>query len=149
MIQKDAIIQHCISITNKRIAETKQAMAMATDSIVNDTKSSMGDKYETSREMAQQELNRLQVQLQRAEADLSILKNIVFQKGVERVAVGSLVDTSQYHYFIASSIGPINLFDQNIMVISKESPIGKLLIGKMLGDEITFNGNNFKITAIS
>jgi|SRR5690606_1593632 len=148
MIEKDQIIQQCISITNKRIAETQQAMDMANESILNDTKSSMGDKYETSREMAQQELNRLQIQLDRAEADLSILKNIVFLKGF-RVGVGSLVQTDQYHYFIASSIGPIKMQDQNIMVISKESPIGKLLIGKTIGDEITFNENNFKITSIS
>lgn len=146
-IEKEDIIQYCITLTNKRIEETQQAMSMANESIVNDTKSSMGDKYETSREMAQQQLNRLQTQMVNAENDLAVLKNLPIQKS-DRIGLGSVVITDQYCYLIATSIGPINLDNQKIMIISKESPIGKLLLGKTKGDEITFNGNNFQISTI-
>ena len=44
-----------IQTFEKLIAETRASN--------NDTKSSMGDKYETGREMLQQEINNLQVQL--------------------------------------------------------------------------------------
>jgi len=146
-VQKEVIIQHCIALTNKRIEETRQAMSMANESIVNDTKSSMGDKYETSREMAQQQLNRLQTQMVNAENDLAVLKSLPTQRG-NRVGLGSVVVTNQFCYLIATSIGPINLDNQKIMIISKESPIGQLLLGKTKEDEITFNGNTFKISSI-
>ena len=42
----------------------------------NDTKSSMGDKYETSREMLQQEINKLELQLNEQLNTQQILKNI-------------------------------------------------------------------------
>ena len=42
----------------------------------NETKSSMGDKYETSREMVQQEINNLQVQLNENLKSLNSLKLI-------------------------------------------------------------------------
>ena len=43
--------------------ETLEKMIAETRASNNETKSSMGDKYETSREMVQQEINNLQIHL--------------------------------------------------------------------------------------
>jgi hypothetical protein len=43
--------------------ETLEKMIAETRASNNETKSSMGDKYETSREMVQQEINNLQIQM--------------------------------------------------------------------------------------
>lgn len=144
---KTEIINYCRTKCEKRIIEIQSAMESAQDAILNDTKSSMGDKYETSREMAQQEISRLQTQLQQAEIDLDKINNLNIESS-EHVKVGSIVITDQFDYFIAISIGAVKIGEKSIMVISKESPIGNLLFAKKVGDEVQFNGKTLIIEGI-
>src|SRR5699024_8167895 len=58
-----------------------------------DTKSSMGDKYETSREMLQQEIMQLQRQLDSVLMQKSVL-NKVKEPIQEKITFGSIVKTS-------------------------------------------------------
>lgn len=143
-IDKSRWIQEITLRTEARLNEILAAMELANDSLVNDTKSSMGDKYETSREMAQQELTRLQQQLKQVENDLATLKLIPTESN-KIVALGSLVVTNQFNYLISISIGQVKFEEEVLMVISKESPIGKLLLGKSKGDKIAFNGKEINI----
>ncbi len=145
MIEKEVWIREAIQKTQSRISDISAAMDTANDSLVNDTKSSMGDKYETSREMAQQELSRLQQQWKQAQQDLDTLHNLPIEP-LKLVGLGSLVVTNQFHYLLSISIGPMKIDQETVMVISKESPIGKLLLGKKVGDSLTFNGKEIKIT---
>ena len=48
----------CCEYVAQRIAEATQAIADTQEAVNNETKSTAGDKYETSREMMQQEINR-------------------------------------------------------------------------------------------
>lgn len=61
-------IKDKIKSLEKLIAETRASN--------NETKSSMGDKYETGREMLQQEINNLQVQLNEVIKQQSILQKL-------------------------------------------------------------------------
>lgn len=144
MIDKEVWIKEAIQKTVSRINDISAAMDTANDSLVNDTKSSMGDKYETSREMAQQELSRLQQQWKQAQQDLDTLQHLPLEP-LKLVGLGSLVVTNQFNYLLSISIGPMKIDQETVMVISKESPIGKLLIGKKIGDTLTFNGKEIKI----
>lgn len=104
----------------------------------NETKSSMGDKYETTREMVQQEINNLQVQLNenvRAKNSLKLINTNLHQT----IGLGSLVQTDKGFFYIAVSLGEIISNEQKIFVISTESPLGKALYGKKKGDEISLN----------
>ena len=106
----------------------------------NDTKSSMGDKYETTREMVQQEINNLQVQLNenlRARNSLKTINTNLHQK----VGLGSLVETERGLFFIAVSLGEIILDERKIFVISTESPLGKIVMGKKKGDQFSLNNS--------
>lgn len=144
MIDKKEIVELCLEKTQTRVNEIQVAIDAANDAIINDTKSSMGDKYETSREMAQQELSRLQSQLNQANRDLDILINLPESTNA-LVGMGSLVMTDQFNYLIATSIGPLKVGDETVMVVSKQSPIGEALFGKKNNDEVNFNGKAFKI----
>ncbi|WKK59753.1 hypothetical protein [Sphingobacterium sp. BN32] len=144
MIDKKEIVELCLEKTQKRVNEIQVAIDAANDAIVNDTKSSMGDKYETSREMAQQELSRLQSQLNQANRDLDILINLP-DSTIAIVGMGSLVITNQFNYLLATSIGPLKVGSETVMVVSKQSPIGEALFGKKVLDEVQFNGKTFQI----
>ncbi|AZI67527.1 hypothetical protein EIB71_07560 [Kaistella daneshvariae] len=106
----------------------------------NETKSSMGDKYETSREMVQQEINNLQIQLNenlKARNSLQIINVNPHQN----VGLGSLVETDKGLFYIAVSLGEISFQKQKIFLISPESPLAKALSGNKTGDTISLNGN--------
>ena len=141
-MDKKNIIDASYSILNLKIDQIKQAIEDSNSSLREDTKSSAGDKYETSREMIQQDLNRYENQLQILKVDLELLDRIAIQKEKFQVAaVGSIIKTDKAVYFIATSIGQIQVDNQLIFSISSASPIGKLLIGKKAGDILEFNGN--------
>jgi transcription elongation GreA/GreB family factor len=69
-------------------------------------------------------------------------------KASETVTHGALVKTSQGNFFIAISLGLVSLDQQKYFVVSPDSTIGKLLMGKKVGEVISWNGNEHKILAI-
>ena len=112
-----------------------------------ETKSSMGDKYETSREMMQQEITRIQNQLNEVLIQQEQFKKIVIKKH-DTIALGSYVETSMGNFCIAISLGEIDYNSKNLFVLSPITPLAKLLIGKKVGDEVSLNGKMIKITCM-
>ncbi len=139
MITKNEILEACNVHVQKRMDQIKMAIDDANHSIREDTKSSAGDKYETSREMIQQDLSRYQQQLQLILQDQQLLQRIAEQNSVPQLATqGSIVYTESGIYFIAISIGEVRCSDKKVFVVSLQSPIGQVLKGKAVGDSFSF-----------
>ncbi|AZB27312.1 hypothetical protein EG339_23340 [Chryseobacterium bernardetii] len=113
----------------------------------NDTKSSMGDKYETGREMLQQEINNLQRQLNEVLNQQGALQKITSEPS-EKVQNGALVKTNKGLFYVSASIGEIIFENQKIMTVSAESPLVKAMFGKKMGDSFTINNINQDIEYI-
>jgi transcription elongation GreA/GreB family factor len=64
------------------------------------------------------------------------------------VGLGNLVKTTKANYFLAISAGEFKIEGLSVYCISSETPIGKLLFGKTVGEVVTFNDNEIKITEI-
>ena len=126
----------------------KTAVANLRDGIANDSKSSMGDKYETSREMMQQEINHLEQQISINQQQLFQLKSFNISSKSQQIVLGSLVQTNIGWFFISVSFGEIRILEQAVIVISPVSPLGKLLIGKKVNEEFFMNNQNLNIFAI-
>lgn len=104
----------------------------------NDTKSSMGDKYETGREMLQQEINNLQIQLNEVLKQQVFLKTIVVKKS-EKAEKGALVKTEKGLFFISVSLGEIKVDGQKIICVSTESPLALAMNARTEGESFTIN----------
>ena len=146
-IDKTAIIESCLLKTANRIQEIQAAIDGANDAIVNDTKSSMGDKYETSREMAQQELSRLQQQLNQALQDQEILTNLPDQ-------ASSVVGLGKFGDYESIQL-PLSKFHRTSETWGAHRDGGvqaiadwRFIVWKGILDEITFQGKSIKILAI-
>ncbi|MBO9690093.1 hypothetical protein [Chryseobacterium sp.] len=113
----------------------------------NDTKSSMGDKYETGREMLQQEINNLQRQLNEVLNQQVVLQKLTSEPS-EKVQNGALVKTNKGLFYISASMGEIFSENQKIMTVSAESPLVKAMFGKKMGDRFTINSINQDIEHI-
>ena len=132
-----------------KVKDISNAVKSLKESRDADTKSSAGDKHETSRAKIQTEIDQLSKQLinaQRQKNNLSIIDtthlNIIAD-------VGSLVETNKGYFFISTGWGRIQIQDENYFVISIESPIGRLLKNKKKGDSIQFRDAAYDILSVS
>jgi transcription elongation GreA/GreB family factor len=139
MNQKAHLHSHCLSLVQQRIANIEEEIKKIQVSANSETKSSAGDKYETGRAMAQLEIERGLGQLVEAKGLKVTLQQIEKIKITGVVLRGALVTTSQNIFYIAISLGLVEFDSKKYFVVSPESPIGKLLIGKRVGDVITWN----------
>ncbi|WBX98435.1 hypothetical protein [Chryseobacterium gambrini] len=131
-----------LEAVKSRIAEKIQKLEKLieeTRASNNDTKSSMGDKYETGREMLQQEINNLQRQLNESLNQQSIVQKISSDPS-SKVQNGALVKTDKGLFYISASAGEIVIDHQKIMTISTESPLAKAMHG--LSENQNFSVNN-------
>ena len=148
MPTKKEVIAACNHVLDERTTRLNEAMAASREAANSETKSSAGDKYETTRELMQAEMERLSHQL----AEVSKLKEALYQAEMavpgEEISIGSTVKTNRGTYFLAAGLGKIIVDAEDVYVISTASPIGQLLVGKKVGEEIVFNGVSQRILAV-
>lgn len=118
-------------------------------SMNSDTKSSAGDKYETGREMMNQEKDKLQSQLGVIDRQIESLNQININKQFEKIDFGALVKTAMAHYFISISYGKVSIHDKDVFLISAITPLAQLMMGKKTGDQVIWNGKAIIIEEVS
>ena len=130
----------CSEAIDERIAHAKEALQLAQESANDETKSSAGDKHETGRAMAQLEAEKATAQLGQATGLKHQLDKLDPSIQTEKVVIGSLVNCKTARFLLTVSAGKLEHEGQAYFAISADSPIGKLLLGKSMGDSVTFNG---------
>ncbi len=143
MIEKENIKEELLTIchrqVNQRISNAQFAMDAAQLSANMEEKSSAGDKYETGRAMAQLERDRAALQLNEAIMLRNSLGLVNIKAENNQVRLGSLVYTSGYNFFIATSLGKHTVKGQDYFVIGPATPVGKLLLGLQVGNQFSYN----------
>ncbi len=142
---KPEVLDFCLQKVSNAIAEAEKSLQLAEESAKDDTKSSAGDKYETGREMAQQEINRNKQILQEARQRLQTLLALPDTSKSHQVGLGTLVHTDKLCFFVSIGLGAFTLSGYQIVAVSANSPIGKCLLGAKQNDCIEFNGQRYTI----
>lgn len=150
MVQlKKDLYYYCVNFANERISAAEKAIILAQEASVDDTKSSAGDKYETTREMMQQEISRNQAQLHEAKKLKLALRTLNPDKLHTVVQAGSIVKTNHGNFYISISAGQIKLSEETYFAISPVSPMGKALMNLKQGSEFEFNQKHFIIREVA
>lgn len=145
---KDKLYQLCADFIEQRIHTAETALLQAQEASNDDTKSSAGDKFETTREMMQQDITRNKSLLMDAKQNLQVLHSIQDVPVSEAIRNGSLVYTSNGVFYISISAGQLNLEGETYFAISAASPVGKLMTGKKVNELFSFNQKEYQIKAI-
>lgn len=145
---KEQLHALCKQYIDKRIKNAEQIINDARDAIHNETKSSAGDKYETTREMMQQDIDMATGRMYDAKQQLAVLNRIDITQTTNLVMPGSIVYTDKGNYFITVSAGILQAEDNKYNSISIASPIGQAMKGSSAGKDFTFNGQQYKIDKI-
>lgn len=146
---KQALFLYCLEQLERKRETFSEALQNIEADRSSETKSSAGDKYETSREMMRQEMDKLLDRIRAVELDQKILNALQEYKAVKAVTHGSLVKTDNGIFWIAISFGRTQMAEGvEVMVISSDSPIGAALMHKKVGDTASYNNKHFTIEEI-
>lgn len=145
---KQKIYSHCADLVDQLISQTKLAISSAQESANNESKSTAGDKHDTSRSMMQLEVEQLSKQLSNNFKLQEELKKIDTLNKCERITQGALINTTAGKFFISTSIGKCIIENGIIFCISISSPLYQELKGKKKSDSFKLAGKTEKILEV-
>lgn len=145
---KEVLFDICSEFIEQRFKTIKHTIDEIQISLTSETKSSAGDKHETGRAMLQLEREKAGNQLSEIQKTIELLSKIDISNSTETVSLGSVVYTSKSNYFIGISAGELKVENDKFYAISSNTPIGKLLMSKTVGDTVTFREQSFEIQKV-
>ncbi|MDC9722045.1 MAG: 3-oxoacyl-ACP synthase [Urechidicola sp.] len=145
---KQHLYKHCQEFVNQKLETVQKTIQSNKEALSSETKSSAGDKHETGRAMLQLEMEKAGQQLKVVQQMQTQISKIDVNSKNSIGCLGSLITTNSNNYYLAISIGKVTVDSEDYFVISPNSPIGKLLLGKVKNQEIHFNGNQYIIDTI-
>jgi hypothetical protein len=145
---KDVLKGRCSQEVENRFQKIKKVLDDIRMSLLEESKSSAGDKHETGRAMLQIERENAGHQLREIENLQSLIRKIDIVTVSDYARLGSLIYTNHGIYFISISIGEVKVEDENYYCIALHSPIGNILAGKKKLDAFIFNEKEYRILMI-
>lgn len=146
---KKKLFNLCKEYVAQRIATAKNAMDIAQKAASEESKTSMGDKYETSKALMHIEKDKAAGQLSEAIKLDRVLNEIqTISTNNDKVDLGNLVLTTNGNFYISISVGKLTVANNDYFVISLASPVGQLLYGLKVGEEMSFNKRTARILEI-
>lgn len=130
-----------------RISTIQSEFNLYKESAANETKSTAGDKHDTSKSMMQLEQEKLGAQLQALKDQKKILQRLKEIELSDRIGFGSFVETENEYFLIGISSRSSMLSGEKkpLHFISIQTPIGQALQGLQSGSDIGFNGKTYQI----
>lgn len=157
-MDKATVVAHVKALLDERMQVAWAAMEAAQESANDQGKSSIGDKYETSRSMGQLDRNMHARQYEQARQERLILEKIgegdapvrssAGRSSAVRSSVGSLLETTAGWFFIAVSLGAVKIENETVIAVSSSSPVGASLLGKEPGTFFEFMKKQHRIVAL-
>ncbi len=145
---KNALIIKCREYVDLRIATAQQAKDDAQAAANEESKSSVGDKYETTRSMMHIEGEKAAHQLAEA-LKLKTTLDQLSEAQSTKVIAGSLVITDVKKIFISIGVGKISLDGEEILVVAPTSPLGKAFMGRSANERVIFNDQSMLILEVA
>lgn len=136
---KKQLLQACVDFVMQKQQSIEAIITSHKNSLESETKSSAGDKHETGRAMLQLEMEKAGQQLAEVHKMKATLERINLEQNPQKGALGSLITTKGFNYFLAISIGKVIVNETDYFVVSTGSPIGKQLLGIEKGAVIPMN----------
>jgi hypothetical protein len=136
-------------VIHNKIAALQQHLAGLAESLKQETKSTAGDKYETSRAMIHIEQENAGRQLKELQEQKAMLDSIDIEHAPVSIEKGSLIKTDKGYLFMSIALGKISLEGEHIFALSPASPLGGLLMGLKAGAQVTIHKTTYTVETIT
>ena len=138
---------HCLKLVRAKLNSIQILIDAQKTDLNTTTKSSAGDKHETSRAMIHLEQEKLGLQFQEVEKQFRILSQIKIELNYAP-QTGSLIQTDMALFYISIGIGSVIINGVLIYIISPLSPLAQAFLIAPDLKSIQFNGVDYSIRAI-
>ena len=145
---KNRIITHLTALLQERIKIYQAEWLTLQQELGQSTKSSAGDKYETSVEMEQQSRNQLEKQLVQNKRHLTELELLKTELNATSCKKGTLVHCSNQLLFISIPFGKFIFEEKEILILGPTSPLAQVFLGKKEKETVVFAGKSYYIDKI-
>jgi hypothetical protein len=145
---KSRLLQTAKEHLQQKINALRTELTDLTQGIENESKSSAGDKHETARAMVQLEQDKIRKQLHELEHQSGKLHQINPDEITPDIRPGSVIDTGKELFFLSIPAGRLTLEEVDVILLSPDSPLGRLLLHKRPGDSFTLNGKTWQVKEI-
>ncbi len=146
--KKEVYVIFCQQIEQK-IQSATQSWNEANESVLAETKGSVGDKHETGRAMAQLEVEKASKILNETKQMSSIIQLLEPEKSRIKAELGALIKTDLGLFYLSTGIGKIEIENQTVFCIGMNSPIGKSMLNKKTSEKFNFSERQGIILNIS
>lgn len=145
---KSQLIIAAKAYVEARITRFNETIKELEDALKPESRSCMGDKYETSRAMLHLEFEKISGQVDQCRTLKKTVSLIENQPVSTKIGFGSAVLTTGANYFIAIPAGELLVEDLKFYAVGINSPVAVALLGKKVGDWFSVNSQEFEILAI-
>jgi predicted aspartyl protease len=135
MLNKSDIISELKKQIERKVEYLNQSLESAIISRNSDTKSSAGDKFETSREMTQIEIHKIETEILKTKQQLQSLT----------INPSQLITTDKGVFFISIPFGKIKIENSELICISNSAPIAKLLLNTEITKQFNIAGVSYLV----
>lgn len=147
-MDKKAVVEAVSQALREKLLSFESMLGELNAAIAEDTKSSAGDKFETSRAMAQQEIDKVQQQQAETKRQLALLTSLPMEE-TATVRAGSLVQTDKGIFFVGVPAGQLEIGGKTVVCISSASPLAQNMIGKSKNEAVSAGNTSQTILAVS
>ena len=147
-MDKQLVHQALETKVQMRIRDLQAALNDAMEATADDSKSTAGDKHETSRAMAHIEQEKLGFQHAEAKKLVEVLQRIDPSSSSPTIRLGSLVETSIGWFYLSVGLGQLTIDGQTVFCLTPLAPFGQVLIGKKVGDQLQWQGKEVEVIEI-
>ena len=139
MLSKSAVIAELSKQLSIKLNYLNTTLRETVDSRNSDTKSSAGDKFETSREMAQIEISKIEKEIIKTQQLIADLTSKASQ----------FIITDKGAFLISIPFGKLMVSDTEVFCISNLAPITKQLLNTGISDNFEYRGVAYNILNIT
>lgn len=148
MTFKEKVYQQYLQIIKDKILSLETILNDLNESAKNETKSTAGDKHETTLAMLQIEQENTRKKLADTIEQKTQLERININQKSDTIIKGSLIKTDKGSLFLSIALGKIVIDEITITALSPQSPLGIKLLGLKINDMVEINNKQFLIIDI-
>ena len=139
MLSKLAVIAELNKQLSIKLNYLNATLQQTIDSKNSDTKSSSGDKFETSREMAQIEISKIEKEIVKTEQLIADLT----------AKASKFIITDKGSFLVSIPFGKLMVNSVDVFCISNSAPIRKQLVNTEISDNFEYRGVAYNILSIT
>ena len=139
MLNKSDVLDELIKQLTEKSFELKDSLSSAIESRNSDTKSSAGDKFETSREMAQIEISKIEKEIVKTQQLITDLTSKASQ----------FIITDKGAFLISIPFGKLMVNSSEVFCISNSAPITNQLVNTEISASFKYRGVAYNVLDIA